>query len=119
MFIGGGVGAVARWVISARVQRYAVLFPLGTLTVNLLGSFLLGFIMAAFRYYGVFTRTQILLLATGLCGAFTTFSTFAYETFTLLRDAPLYGVLYVIASLAGGLLAVYAGFVLAGTVYGR
>ena len=119
MFVGGGIGAVARWLISAKVQKYAMLFPLGTLAVNLLGSFLLGFIMAVYRYHGVFTREQLLLLATGFCGALTTFSTFAYETFMLLRDAPLYGVLNIIVSLIGGLLAVYIGYITAGVVYGR
>jgi len=86
VFAGGGAGAVARWLVSSWLQRYSELFPLGTLAVNVLGSLLLGFIMGAALAYGVFTRWQRLLLATGFAGGFTTFSTFSLETLHLMEQ---------------------------------
>ena len=119
VFLGGGTGAVARWLLSARLQRLATLFPLGTLAVNVLGSLLLGFVMGAVRLYGLFTREQRLLIATGFAGGFTTFSTFSYETLTLLVDAPLLGLANIAANIIGGLAAAYLGYVAAGALYGR
>ena len=119
VFAGGGAGAVARWLVSSWLQRYSELFPLGTLAVNVLGSLLLGFIMGAALAYGVFTRWQRLLLATGFAGGFTTFSTFSYESLRLLVDSPLLGLANLAANVLGGLLAAYLGYVAAGVVYGR
>jgi CrcB protein len=115
---GGALGALARWGLSAYIQRFAEMFPAGTLTVNILGSLILGFIMASAKYYGVFPRSWRLLLATGFCGSFSTFSTFSYETFTLL-DAPLYGIANLTLNIIGGLLAVHGGYLLAGVLYAR
>jgi CrcB protein len=117
--IGGALGALARWGFSSYVQRFAELFPIGTLSVNIVGSLLLGFIMASSKYYGAFPRNWRLLLATGFCGSFTTFSTFSYETFTLLLDAPLYGILNLTLNIIGGLAAIYTGYLLAGVIYAR
>lgn len=116
--LGGALGAVARHYVSGIVQRLsgATLFPLGTLAVNALGSLLLGFVMGGFKW-GVFTREQRLLLATGFAGGFTTFSTFSYESLTLLAEAPLLGLVNIAASIIAGLASVYLGYVAAGVLY--
>ncbi|WP_048191600.1 fluoride efflux transporter CrcB [Pyrolobus fumarii] len=120
VLLGGGLGAVARWKLSMLVQeKCGCMFPLGTLVVNVLGSFLLGFVLGAAKFYGVFTREQRLFLATGFAGGFTTFSTFSYETFTLLSEMPLYAALNIVANVLAGLAAVYLGMVAAGVLYGR
>jgi len=117
--LGGGLGALARWRLSDAVQRRGgPYFPWGTLAVNVVGSFLLGFIMGAAVRGGVFSRWQRLLLATGFAGAFTTFSTFMYESLVLLAREPLYGAASMVASLVLGMLGVYLGIVAAGVVYG-
>ena len=121
VMIGGALGAVARWRLSAFIDsRASSLYPWGTLAVNLLGSFFLGFVMGASAYYGVFSRWERLLLATGFAGAFTTFSTFMYESFVLLSEGPsYYGLTNIVSSVVLGLAMVYAGLVAAGVVYGR
>jgi CrcB protein len=73
---GGALGALLRYAINQRIERTD--FPLGTLTVNVLGSFLL----AAVTFAGA-SESVLLLLGTGLCGSFTTFSTFSFETVRL------------------------------------
>lgn len=119
VMIGGALGATARWRLAGVVQRHAgVFFPWGTLVVNLLGSFLLGFVMGATVNYGVFARWERLLLATGFAGAFTTFSTFAYESLVLAVREPIYAVTNVVVNILLGLAMVYLGAVIAGVVYG-
>ena len=111
---GGAIGAIARWLLSDYVQKHAgPFFPWGTLTVNVLGSLLLGFVATA-ALHGFFSREQRLLLATGFAGAFTTFSTFSYETYMLLAEySSLYALANIALNLVLGLLAVYAGHVAA------
>ncbi len=121
VFAGGGLGAVSRWLLSDAVQRHAPwaeLMPWGTLAVNVLGSLLLGFIMAA-SLHGFLSREQRLLWATGFAGGFTTFSTFSYETAKLLEDAPLYAAANIALNLTLGLLAVYIGHALAALLVAR
>jgi CrcB protein len=102
VFLGGVVGAPARYVLDRLVQqRVAGPFPWGTLTVNLVGSAILGALL------GAGTSHQMTMLAgTGFCGALTTFSTFGYETARLLEDGSfLEAALNAAASLALGLIA--------------
>jgi CrcB protein len=102
----GGIGALARFAIDAGVsRRIGRDFPFGTLSVNLLGSFVLG-VLAAVSLGG----RAYLWLATGLIGAFTTFSTWMFETHRLGEDGRLGpGVVNVLLSLVLGLPAVWAG----------
>jgi CrcB protein len=108
---GGVVGAIARWRLGEEITaRWSSDFPWGTFVVNITGCFILGW------YLGVAarqTRAQPLVrlaIATGLLGAYTTFSAFAYETVRLLQHGHiLTGAGYVIASLMVGLLASAAG----------
>lgn len=115
--VGGGLGAVARYGLGGWVQaRAGFEFPWGTLAVNLLGALLIGF---AVRYLEAIRLGPELraLVTVGLLGAFTTFSTFSYETVTLLEDgAWLRATLYSLGSLTLGVLAVLVGMGTAGII---
>jgi CrcB protein len=113
--LGGALGAVARYGLGGWVHAWTgTRFPWGTLAVNLLGSLLIGFLV---RYLeGVAVSTEIRGFATiGLLGAFTTFSTYTYETVALMRDGEWrQASLYSLGSLGLGITAVYVGIALAG-----
>ena len=85
--VGGSIGAVGRYLISSGIQKWAgTSFPLGTLTVNLVGCFLLGLLAALFTGPLLIREEYRLALLVGGLGAFTTFSTYGYETLTLMND---------------------------------
>jgi CrcB protein len=110
--LGAAVGAPARYLVDRAVQaRHDTLMPWGTLTVNVFGSAVLG-VLAGLGADAV--PTEVALTAgTGFCGALTTYSTFGYETFRLADDgALLYAGWNVAVSLAAGLTAATAGFLL-------
>jgi CrcB protein len=113
--LGSAIGGVARYLVDGTVQRIlSTTFPAGTLLINITGSFLLGMIVR----YGVETATLTpemrALLTIGLCGGYTTFSTFTYETATLLESGEwIRAGLYVAGSIVLSLLGVFAGFALA------
>ena len=84
--LGGGLGAMARYAASRNIQSlYNQILPLGTLFVNVAGSFLIGFLFIVFDY-AVLSRDTRSFLTIGFLGAFTTFSTYSLETVNLLRD---------------------------------
>jgi CrcB protein len=120
--VGGGVGANARYWLGLLVAEWqlrrlgAVEFPLATLLINVSGSVVLGLLAGSFfRHPDSIHRNWYLLLATGFCGGFTTFSTFSYETLRLLEDGKAgAAVLYVVASVLGGLAGVWLAVRLAG-----
>jgi len=85
--IGGLVGSLARYWLSGFVHTITGhTFPSGTLVVNILGSFVIGLVMALSLERGLIADEWRILLTTGFCGGFTTMSTFSYETLALLRD---------------------------------
>jgi len=106
-FFGGG----ARYLVGKMVQTWlSVAFPWGTMAVNVLGCFLIG-LFSGLSLGGQISPSTKLILTTGFCGGFTTFSTFMNENLLLGRDGSLLpAVLYTIASLALGLLAVILGY---------
>ena len=108
--IGGGLGSVLRYGISAFVARHVPLvFPLGTLLVNISGCFLIGMFYALAAKDSAFTPDWRLFLITGICGGYTTFSTFSYDGLILLKQgATLSFMLYVLGSVVLGLLATFA-----------
>ena len=109
--LGGFLGSVARYVTVKFVdEKLNPVFPYGTLTVNILGSFLLGIIyIIALRKAGI-TENGRLFLGVGFCGGFTTFSAFALENFSLMQEKLIgTSVLYISASIVGGILALVAG----------
>lgn len=109
---GSFLGGIARYLMSRWFQGiFLTTFPIGTMLVNLLGSFLIGL------FYGFFERAPLLnpeirmFLTVGFCGGFTTFSTFANENLMLLREGNFYYLgLYMFFSLFLGLLATFLGY---------
>ncbi len=88
--IGGAAGAVLRWLMAGSVQRLAGgAFPWGTLAVNALGSFLLGFLFVWLIERSTASELVRLALTVGLLGAFTTFSTYSLESIRLLQEGAL------------------------------
>ena len=110
MTVGGATGALSRYWLSGWIDdAFEGSFPFGTLAVNVLGSLLLGFAMQAMEAVPVSAEVRT-MLTIGFLGAFTTFSTFSYETVTLLRDGDwTRATLYTGLSFALGLTAVLVG----------
>lgn len=108
---GGAAGSLARYVIGAAVQgRAGSGFPIGTLVVNITGSLLLGFLMRLLLDSSLASPTVRLMLTTGFCGGYTTFSTFTYETARLIEDGEYERAgLYVALSLALSMAAMFVG----------
>ena len=111
---GGMLGSIARYWLAGVIQRLdGVEFPFGTLGVNVLGSFIVGVVMALSLERGTLPPNARIFLAIGLCGGFTTMSTFSYETMALLRDGEMVlGLGNVVVTLAACLAAVWLGQVI-------
>jgi CrcB protein len=109
---GAALGAPARYLVDRAIQaRHRCGFPWGTFTVNVSGSFLLGLIAASAM---ATSKPSLALCGTGFCGAFTTYSTFAYETLLLARKGNRFrSILNALGSVAVGLAAVYLGLLVA------
>ena len=108
--IGGFMGAVLRYLLSGWIQNGLLSFPLGTLGVNFIGTFVLSLVMYLSEYKGLFNEETRIFLTIGLLGAFTTISTFSYESFKLLENKEtLLLSLNVIGTIALTFLAVYLG----------
>lgn len=108
---GGFIGSIARYLSQQIISRYFhVIFPYGTLSVNILGCFLIGVIYALSERGNIISPEWRSFLTTGFCGGFTTFSTFSYESINLVRDGELvYLSLYVAGSVIIGFGATYFG----------
>jgi len=118
--VAGGLGALGRYSISGLAQRiFGDAFPYGTLVVNILGSFLLGFVMQASMNTDLFPRNLRLAVTIGFLGAFTTFSTFSYETLGYIEDgAWLTAGLNILTNVVPGIIAVFLGILLGRTLFG-
>lgn len=113
--VGGAAGTLARYLLGGLVQPASGTFPLGTLVVNVVGAFLLGFAVRYLLGTGIATPELRAAVTIGFCGSFTTMSTFSYETLTLLVDGAYWrATAYVGGSLAGSLVAAFGGMQLAG-----
>ncbi|WP_304224102.1 fluoride efflux transporter CrcB [Gracilinema caldarium] len=112
VLFGGGAGAVSRYLLSRLISEHSTApIPMGTLTVNLIGSFLIGFFFQAFKNTTASPALR-LLVTTGFLGGFTTFSTFALETVTLAEERELgYTLLNLLLHNAIGLAAVILGMI--------
>lgn len=86
VFIGGGTGSVARWLVSMKLNPVHQLIPLGTLTANLIGAFIIGAGLAWFNRMTHIDPVWKVLITTGFCGGLTTFSTFSAEVVFLLQE---------------------------------
>ena len=113
--LGGFVGTLGRYWLSGLIaRRYGETFPFGTLAVNALGCFVIGFLFYFFYDRALTTPTSRTVVFIGLLGGFTTFSSYGLQTFTLLRDGE---VLLALANVAASnvlcLVLVWLGYVLA------
>lgn len=119
--LGGMIGTLARYATGGLVARMraGATFPVETLVINVAGCLAIGFLAGLSEARGVFTPTTRAFLFVGLLGGFTTFSTFGYETFQLLRDGQIgAGLVSVALQVTLGLGAVWAGDMLARLVGG-
>ena len=114
VFLGGGLGSGLRYLVTIAMNQYSKVLPFGTLTVNMLGCLLIGLILGYAQKENTLTSNQTLLLATGFCGGFTTFSAFANENLELIKNGEIFNFsVYTIGSILIGILAVFIGFYLA------
>lgn len=110
--LGGFIGTVCRYLLNTVIYRVLdyPLFPYGILTINMLGCFLIG-LFAGLMETRLFSPELKVFVQIGLLGGFTTFSTFGYETFALLRDGQyILSVANVLLQVFFGLLAVWLGY---------
>ena len=109
--LAGALGALARYSLGGLVQRYSgFTFPVGTLIVNLLGTFLFGFIWALVEQRLVVSVETRVIILSGFLGAFTTFSSFMFETSALVGDGQwCFAALNLAAQIILGLVAVFLG----------
>ena len=113
VFLGGGLGSGLRYLVTITMNQYSKVLPFGTFTVNMLGCLLIGLILGYAQKENTLTSNQTLLLATGFCGGFTTFSAFANENLELIKNGELFNFsFYTIGSVLIGILAVFIGFYL-------
>ncbi|WP_319502416.1 fluoride efflux transporter CrcB [uncultured Draconibacterium sp.] len=111
---GGFIGSVLRYLVQLFVEKgMSTTFPWGTFVANMAGSFIIGIVFALAQKGNLLNAEWRMFLAVGFCGGFTTFSSFAYNNLTMLKEQT-YGqfMLNVGGSLFFGLLAVYLGMIL-------
>ena len=116
ILLGGGVGSLARYVAgSAIMTRFGSRFPLGTMVVNVTGSFLIGLLMTLLTERWQPHPNWRLLMVVGFLGGYTTFSSFEWETFSAVREGGFWiGLANVVGSVAFGYAAVWLGALLGG-----
>lgn len=114
VFIGGGLGAAARYWLSGTVYRWASsTFPYGTIVVNVIGCFVIGFLMTSLEERFLATPALRIFLTIGMLGGFTTFSTFSFETIKMIEDAQIqYAIVNVGMTITTCLSGTYIGTLL-------
>lgn len=114
--LGGAAGSILRYVIALWLPRAEKDFPWATFSVNLIGCFVIGILAGVLPKSAWATGSAWPLLATGVCGGFTTFSAFALDGIKLFQsDAGFTAVLYVVLSVGLGLMCCYLGYHFAST----
>lgn len=110
VFIGGGLGSTLRYLISKTLNDAHSGVPYGTLSANILGSLFIGIILGLALKNEALSANTVLFLATGFCGGFTTFSSFAYENHLFLRAGDFMSfAIYTLASFVIGFAMVFLG----------
>ena len=111
VFFGGGLGSGLRYLVSIAMNQYSKVLPFGTFTVNILGCLLIGLILGYAQKENTLTSNQTILLASGFCGGFTTFSAFANENLELIKNGEILNFsVYTIGSVLVGILAVFIAY---------
>ena len=111
VFLGGGLGSGLRHLVTIAMTHYSKVLPFGTFSINMLGCLLIGLILGYAQKENTTTSNQILLLATGFCGGFTTFSAFANENLELIKNGEFFNFsVYTTTSIIVGILAVFIGY---------
>lgn len=110
IFIGGGIGSLGRYGISNLLKMYSIDFPIATISVNIIGSLILGFAITLFWNKAPMHDTLKLAITVGFCGGLTTFSTFSWETFDLIKQGDyLLAFIYTLISVLACVLAISLG----------
>jgi fluoride exporter len=114
LLIGGAFGTLARYFVSGLTHRFFnTTFPVGTLMVNLIGSFIIGFIWALWENSNISSNIRTFVFI-GILGGFTTFSSYSLESLNLFRDGEIkIGLLNILANNVLALVLVFLGFILA------
>ena len=113
VFLGGGLGSGLRYLVTIAMNQYSKVLPFGTFTVNMIGCLLIGLILGYAQKENTLTSNQTLLLATGFCGGFTTFSAFASENLELIKNGELFNFsIYAIGSVFLGIVLILIGYLL-------
>lgn len=111
IWLGGGIGSTLRYLAQLGVNKLVtVAFPTGTFLVNITGCFAIGLLYGISNRHTVLTSEWRLFLVTGLCGGYTTFSSFSYESISLFKEGNYtYFILYTVLSVVIGLFATIGG----------
>jgi CrcB protein len=110
VFLGGGLGSIVRYAMGDLLKSYSLVFPWGTFLANAISCIVLGYLLA-YNLKTPLSPSYRLLLMTGFCGGFSTFSTFSSETYLLLQDGKYkLALAYVVGSWIIGLLGIILGF---------
>ena len=110
VFIGGGIGSSQRYLMGFYLNSHKTGIPYGTFTANILGSLIIGIILGYSYKNNLLSNNTILFIATGFCGGFTTFSSFAYENHLFLKNGDFMSfATYTLASFIIGFAAVLFG----------
>lgn len=110
--VGGFLGSIARYLTGQFFNKlYPTPLPVGTLVVNIVGALLIGLIIGLGEKYNWFTEPWHFFLAIGFCGSFTTFSTFAYENYMLIKEGHISTLIFYVAfSFIVGMLLAWGGY---------
>lgn len=112
--LGGALGSMLRYAFYLAITVKQ--FPLATFAVNIIGSFIIGTVLALSLKNDLFLNNWKLFLATGICGGFTTFSAFSLENITLLQNEKYFiALVYIVSSIVLGIAAAWLGFMAAGS----
>lgn len=113
VFIGGGLGSLFRYAFEKIFKIFSTVYPINTFIVNIIGCILVGFLIGYSLKSNTTNESQNLLLITGFCGGFTTFSAFAAENYMFLKSGDyMYFFSYVMASIVLGIIGVLAGILI-------
>ena len=109
VFLGGGLGSSFRWLINRLIPSDS--FPYSTISVNLIGCFLIGILAGYILTHSQFKSDIYPLLIVGFCGGLTTFSAFALDNYNLIKSNDFFNsILYITLSVAGCIIMIYVGF---------